>query len=120
MWIPLCGEIWGKMYKNKILSITFILSSLIMLLNFSCSDDYTCSKNSDCYDGKVCNYHTCVDPPRLRICGEVVLDCNCQNTAKFPGQVGSTSLCESGKQQFWQCAGFCGYGYPWGSVCYCE
>lgn len=109
-----------------------IMLSVISL--FGCSPDPSgCSKDSDCKGNRICVDGECIiqstSPaptttstapyPSGYSCGVIDINCNCNYTAAYVGQVVSSSLCQSGKHQFFQCSGSCGSGYPWGTVCVC-
>jgi len=99
---------------------------LFSLLLLSCSgDDGTCSSDNDCKGDRICQYGSCTSPAHNssvsgKSCGEVDISCNCAYNPGYPGQIVSTSFCQSGQHQFFQCSGSCGDGYPWGAACYCN
>ncbi len=107
-----------------LLAVTFLLG---------CSPDHSsCSKDSDCKGSRICQDGECVGspsptstgttnpPPSGLACGVIDIQCNCLYTSAYPGAVTSTSLCQSGRHQFFACTGSCGGGVPWGTVCYCN
>lgn len=98
---------------------------LFSIFNLSCStgDQSSCSKDTDCINGRICNYGSCIDPPEpevRKVCGEVVRACNCDYTSAYPGSLSGNTSCESKVQQYFSCPGSCYGGYPWGTRCYCE
>lgn len=94
---------------------------LSTFFSLSCSDDsFTCKRDSDCYDGKVCSYNVCKERETLKVCGQVVKPCNCDWTPAYPGMLSKNNVCESDWEQYFACSGVCNAGYPWGTKCYCE
>ena len=88
--------------------------------SLSCSDSTdVCNKDTDCREGRVCQANNCIEANRSRSCGEVALQCSCNYTPYYPGNINPSNLCESGYQQYFTCQGLCYGGYPWGTRCYC-
>lgn len=108
-----------KNYLNFIIIFT-------SLSTFSCGPtDNSCGKDTDCAAGRICEYGVCTypksnpPPTTLKACGQIDTSCNCATTSAVPGLITNSILCESGKHIFFQCAGYCQGGFPWGTECYC-